>query len=79
MVTMENQLLDTLVNDQKNVTDIYKPGPYWQKKALSAIREIKNVDSKKLKLFLFILLTKRIILSLKEAEITKAKTKDIVR
>jgi len=42
MNTMENQLLDTLVNDQKNVADIYKPGPYWQKKSLSAIKEIKK-------------------------------------
>ena len=42
MNTMENQLLDTLVNDQKNVPEIYKPSQYWQKKALSAIREIKK-------------------------------------
>ena len=39
---MEKKLLDTLINDQKNVADIYKPGPYWQKKTVSAIREIKN-------------------------------------
>jgi len=42
MNSMENKLLDTLINDQKNVANIYKPGPYWQKKTLSAIREIKN-------------------------------------
>ena len=39
---MENKLLDTLINDQKNVADIYKPSQYWQKKTVSAIREIKN-------------------------------------
>ena len=42
MNSMENKLLVTLINDQKNVANIYKPGPYWQKKTLSAIREIKN-------------------------------------
>ena len=39
---MENKLLDVLLTDQKNVADIYKPGPYWLKKSLSAIREIKK-------------------------------------
>jgi len=31
-----------LISDQKNTTNIYKPGPYWWKKSLSAARELEN-------------------------------------
>lgn len=39
---MVNELLDVLISDQKKIPDIYKPGPYWEKKALSASRELEK-------------------------------------
>ena len=42
MVIMENKLLDELINDQKKISDSYKPSKYWLKKTLSAYREIKK-------------------------------------
>ena len=39
---MVNELLHTLISDQKNVSNIYKPGPYWWKKTLSASRELEK-------------------------------------
>ncbi len=36
-----NNLLKTLISDQKNYVNIYKPGPYWYKKSLSAVRELE--------------------------------------
>lgn len=35
-------LLEILISDQKNTTNIYKPGPYWWKKSLSAARELEK-------------------------------------
>lgn len=37
-----NDLLHVLISDQKNTADIYKPGPYWWKKSLSASRELET-------------------------------------
>ena len=37
-----NKLLKTLIADQKNTANIYKPGPYWWKKSLSAARELEK-------------------------------------
>ena len=42
MVIMENKLLDELINDQKKISDFYKPSKYWLKKTLSAYKEIKK-------------------------------------
>jgi len=39
---LTDELLHSLISDQKNVPDIYKPGPYWKKKALSAIKELET-------------------------------------
>ena len=39
---MNSSLIDVLLSDQKKAANIYKPGPYWMKKTLSAIRELKN-------------------------------------
>jgi len=38
----ENKLLKTLISDEKNIANIYKPGPYWWRKALSATRELEK-------------------------------------
>ena len=42
MPIMENKLLDELINDQKKISDSYKPSKYWLKKTLSAYIEIKK-------------------------------------
>lgn len=39
---MNSNLIDVLLSDQKKAASIYKPGPYWGGKSLSAIREFKN-------------------------------------
>lgn len=39
---MDSDLLNILLSDQKKVRDIYKPGKYWEKKSLSAVREFRN-------------------------------------
>ena len=39
---IQMELLNTLVSDQKNAPNIYKPGKYWWRKSLSAIREIEK-------------------------------------
>ena len=36
------KLLNTLISDQKNSPEIYKPGKYWWRKSLSAIKEIEK-------------------------------------
>jgi len=37
-----NELLRNLISDQKNVSDLYQPGPYWRKKTLSASKELEK-------------------------------------
>ncbi len=39
-----NKLLQVLVSDQNNTADIYKPGTYWKKHSLAAIRELKKSE-----------------------------------
>ena len=39
---MENKLLNALISDQKNTAKIYKPGPYWLKKSISAAVELEK-------------------------------------
>lgn len=41
-MTNTNKLLNVLISDQKNTNDIYKSGPYWLKKTLSAARELEK-------------------------------------
>ena len=41
MVKIQN-LLQILISDQKSTANIYKPGPYWWKKSLSAARELEK-------------------------------------
>jgi len=41
-MTKINKLLKVLISDQKNTANIYKPGPYWWKKSLSAARELEK-------------------------------------
>jgi len=39
---MKNKLLKALILDQKNTVNKYKPGPYWWKKTLSAVKELEK-------------------------------------
>jgi len=41
-LSSSNKLLNVLISDQKNTAKIYKPGPYWWKKSLSAARELEK-------------------------------------
>lgn len=38
-----DKLLKLLISDQKNTDDIYKPGPYWLKKSLVAVKELEKM------------------------------------
>lgn len=37
-----DELLKTLISDQKKVSDLYKPGRYWWKKSLATIKELEK-------------------------------------
>ena len=36
------ELLDLMVRDSSKIDDIYKPGPYWLKNTMAAVRELKK-------------------------------------
>lgn len=41
-MTNSNKLLQALISNQKNTSNIYKPGPYWRKKTLSSVKELEK-------------------------------------
>ena len=41
-MTNAKKLLKALISDQKDTSNIYKPGPYWWRKTLSAVRELEK-------------------------------------